>query len=656
MTDVKRRWKTNGKVMLPMTKSPRPPLEKGERLIPRFFKGNWGILLPDSAFAPKPYLLSVWVWSLFFFLPAIVAAQKEAPELKGMSATKEGLTIENETSFVYVGDNGRTITEAILGEDDNRAVFTDRIGGSFRKGNAKGGVTLQLRMFPLSPRYAPGVMDAFTDPIPDELAAYDYGNDMRVDRIWYQYRKGPLNLRFGDFSLTIGKGIAFHVDGETTGWDRATVNGGSVVIERPGRLKLGIHGGGVNTTNQDPVTHTVLYEEVKDTVIALDLRLHLAEVLGIGIHGVHIEPRFKKVSDVASEKLYVDEGPGIRVSTVGTLLDFRLGGGALYLEGNVQSHDNFRLLNNDAVQDEIGYAVFAEASWDSGPVFRRTALKLTAQGVLYRKFLSEGTWRSAYGVFALAPVMESAVRYHSMPTLEPEWVLIRSLGNQTGGRLLSEMRFKRSDTRLEVSANFIEYLGGVTPSGKWEQFGNVQVFHPVVQLEQPFRRRDGKIRLQVGGRYEKTDMPANGYADSGYLLHGTLAFENRFNQRHALEMSSQIRRHQLGVIEENADYWVSDNSVVYSLLSHWRFKFGVQYSDELEGPYKHSLTLFGARSSLDSNWFFNGAIDFEGSGLFESFVASLSAGTFRGGYRCHMGSCRIFPDTAEAMVSIRYRL
>ncbi|MBN2718428.1 MAG: hypothetical protein JXX14_21470 [Deltaproteobacteria bacterium] len=576
-----------------------------------------------------------------------VASFAQLHDEKQASKLTQGTTIENETAFTYIGDNGNTPAETVLGEDDNRGVFNEQIGLSHRRDDTDVGASLTLRMFPLSPRYTPVY---FGSDAPEE-AAYGFDNDARLERIWYHQKAGNVDVTFGDFSLTLGRGIAFHVNGEQSGWDQATVRGASLRFQKPGVLTLGGYGGYTNSINQDAVTRTLLDADAADTVFALEAKLHFAEALALGIHGVHLEPRFKSAAHVTPDRLFVDQGPGIRISTIGALLDFRLGGVSIYVEGNIQSHDNFRLFKGVAVKGETGTALFGKMKWDSGPRFSHTTLRVSAQGVAYRRFLSEGTFRSAYGMYSLSPV----VRYHQMPTLEPDWVLIRSLGNETGGRVEGELRFKRTDTRVVASTSVVRYLGGIDSSGRWTNFEDVTAVHPVVQLVQPLRQRAHELTVTLGGRYEQTDMATLSFNKSGHLLHGSLTWSAQVNPQHFFELSTQLRRHRLGVQERNDSYWVNDNQLTYRFRNQWRFRVGLQYSNELAGSDKHSLRLI-RDLSWSNNWFINGAVEYTATGIFEAFTAGVSGGTTRGGYQCHMGSCRLFPDAATAMLTIYYRL
>lgn len=581
------------------------------------------------------------------FIPLGAPGAEAMGQKDGDTDTDDGLTIENEMTMGVVGDNGVTAAERVMGEDDNRAFFVAHPGLRFRNQAVELGAVLSLRMYPFSPSYLP----TYLGSADEDVAAYDFDNDFRLDRVWYRYRTSTVDIRFGDMSVTLGKGIAFHADGESDGWDRMAVRGASLVFEKPGRALLGGYAGTTNGTDIDPVTRSVLEAEPADSVFALQAQIHAAEVLKLGMHGVYIEPRYRSAEHIAPDELWVDRGPGIRIAGAGALTDFRLGGLSLYLEGNVQSHDNFRTVSGEAVRNEVGYAGYGAMAWDSGPYLRRMTLQISAEGMVYRKFLSEGTYRSGFGAYRTGPV----VRYHQMPTLEPDWILIPSQGNETGVRFEAALRLKRRDTRLSLSSSYILYKGSITPTGRWDGFRDVRTVHPLFSVVQPLQRRDSELSVEFGYRYEAADHTNIGYSSSGYLLHGTARVFTRFDSGYGVGVFAGLRRHRLGVIERNDNYRVSDNGLIFALPRHWRFDLGLQYSDELTGADKQSLRLPG-NLHVVKNWFVHGKVGYEGAGMFEFLTVSLQGGTTRGGYRCNSGSCRIFPDSVEALLTVQYRL
>ncbi|MBN2340163.1 MAG: hypothetical protein JXX29_07630 [Deltaproteobacteria bacterium] len=561
---------------------------------------------------------------------------------------KEGMLIENGTTFGYVGNNGVTASETALGEDDNRGYFVDDLTLQLKKDTFRFGGTLAFRMFPASPV----VIQAPTGSMPREhVTTYRYTNDLALERIWMRYDIDASRILFGDMALTIGKGIAFSVGKRTQGWVDTSLRGAGFEYRKEGRFLLAGYGGATNAADVDPVTQSVLDAEPGDGVAALIAQIQLAEAIRIGAHGVYVEPRYDDAQSITPERLWVDQGPGIRLATAGGMFELRLGGISFYTEGNWQQHDNYRVVAHDPVRDETGAAVYSSLSWESGPYFRRIQLALTLEGIFYHRFLAEGTYRSALGGYT----MESSVTYHRMPTLEPSWVVIRSLGNAAGGKMDASVFVKRTDTRFSLSSNVMGYLGGVGADGQWDAFSEVLTVHPLLSIEQKGRRRDASLTMTFGGRYEKSDIPTPGYVRSGYLWHGGVEGRIRIASRSELMLSSMLRRHRLGVMERNDDYWVSDNGLALQLNPHWRFGVSLQYSDELRGADRQPLQLGGVTSPA-SSWFPGGEIGYSGSGLFRSFSAVLQGGATRGGEKCVDGICRVFPNSAGFTVGVRYQL
>lgn len=594
------------------------------------------------------FYLSLW---LAVFIPAMASAQSaeaSAHSTGAVAPSKEEVRFENVKKVQYIGNNGVTPTEVALGEDDNRALFVDELSFQWNVKQLSGGGRLEFRIYPASPEYVP----VHHSMGPDESTRYVFDNDIRLERVWLRHSFERYTVMFGDFPLTLGRGIAFHVGrSDKNAWMDNTLRGAGLEYQKEGVYFLGAYGGVTNSTNVDPVTQSVLSEDPLDSVIALKAHLNLFEALKLGMHGAHVEPRYDSISDIPWERLWIDGGPGVRASTVGSLLELRLGGVSFYTEGNVQSHDNYRVYNDTGVEDETGVAFFSELLWDSGPYWRKAKLSVALQGIFYRHFLSEGTYRSSAGAYAL----ETVVQYNKMPTLELDWVTIRSLGNAVGGRLGGELHLKRSDTRLSLASNLIQYGGGIDPRGYWDQFKDVLVVHPVMGFSQRLFHGTAVLSVDFGGRYERIAESVPLYDRSGFLVHGGVRYDAQLRTNHTVAFESTIRRHRLGVMERNNDFWVSDNRIAYGLMQHWNLSVALQYSDELQDGDKKDLTL-GIPHPLPRNWFVNGSIEYQGSGRFESFSTLLTGGSYRGGYECHQGDCRQFPDTARVGLEITYKL
>ena len=185
------------------------------------------------------------------------------------------------------------------------------------------------------------------------------------------------------------------------------------------------------------------------------------------------------------------------METVGVSAEAYLGDLHLYLEGNLQQHDNFKpdsRIGFDDVRDESGYAAFGEISYNLAPFNLRAELQY------YKRWMMEGGYRGN------APIMVSTqtLVYHHVVTLEPVWMIIKSLGNSWGGRLTGDAYIARSKTQVILSATGLKYEGGVMPDGSWSDHPT-NVFHPILKLRQDFAGTGIHANFVGGYRFEWPD-------------------------------------------------------------------------------------------------------------------------------------------------------
>ena len=354
-----------------------------------------------------------------------------------------------------------------------------------------------------------------------------------------------------------------------------------------------------------------------------------------------MRPRFDDEEDVDPERLNVDQGAGIGVVTGGASAELHLGGLALYLEGNAQSHDNYRPSGqNEDVLDESGYGAFAEISYDLSPFM------LKAEGIFYRRWLMESGYRGASNTLTEQPLV-----YNHMVTLEPLWMVIKSFGNAEGGRLTGDLFIKESDTQLTLMVSTIMYEGGLLPSGLWEDHPPTLVLHPILKMRQTFPTSDISLALEGGFRHENTDEATAGEDDSGHLWHVQGDLTIPLTGPHSLELKAELRRHEL-MVTEGDEYWVTMESLGYEMSGLLGATIVHEYSDQTAGadnmigdweiplPHKHYMWVLLSLHMPEP---------------VDGLTLRLFAGSQRGGIKCAGGVCRVYPDSVGAKLEAVYR-
>ncbi|MCP4674232.1 MAG: hypothetical protein GY854_01675 [Deltaproteobacteria bacterium] len=537
----------------------------------------------------------------------------------------------------YIGDNGAQ-NEQLYGDDDNYWTFRNLF--YFQAGNRDFDSALRLdaTLFHNPPYYA----DEFLSGGDGYTTLY-YDNDYRVERLHGTAHVGNLHLTVGDSYVSFGRGMALSlIKVDDVGVDNA-LRGARIEYRIPRTVKVVFVGGVVNSLNIDPLTHQVLRDDPLDRIAGGRIEWEIMDALSLGAHGVFMRPRFMDEAEVNSERMYVDQGVGVGVINGGASMELHLGGLHIYLEGNGQKHDNYRPTAEDGdVVDESGIAAFGEASYDLSP------FNIKAEGIFYKRWLMEGPLRgSTNNISATQPLA-----YHHMVTLEPIWMIIKSFGNSGGGRLTGDLYLKDSDTQFTLSSSLLKYLGGLMPSdGTWTDHPPTIIVHPILKVRQEFGETGIHASAEGGFRYETTDEPESGGADTGTLWHASGDLSVPIKGPHSIEVKGEVRRHQL-MVTEGDEYWITLTSLGYD----WSGIFGLcgiyEYSDQTGGadvmignwtlpfPRKHyvwALATIHIPAPLDG------------------LTLRLLGGSQRGGIKCAGGVCRRYPDAVGGRLEAVYR-
>jgi hypothetical protein len=537
----------------------------------------------------------------------------------------------------YVGDNGPT-NEGAYGDDDDFWIFRNLFYAQAGNKEFDSGLRLDVDLF----QGPPGHVDSDAFYWGEGAGGYttlDYGNDLRLERIYGTAHIDRLNVTVGDFYVSFGRGIALSlVKLDDVGEDTA-LRGARLEYHVPRGVKVVLVGGAVNALNVDPITKQVFADDPLDKIAGARVEWEIADALSLGVHGVLMRPRFTDADEVSPDRLFVDQGPGVAAAGGGASAELHAGGFQLYLEGNAQSHDNYRPA--EAVMDESGYAVFGETSYDLSPFL------IKVEGIFYRRWLMEGPYRGSYSTTSGNP----AIQYNNMPTLEPVWMTMNSRGNAEGGRLSGDLFIRRSETQLTLCAATLFYEGGLQPMGVWSDHPPTLVVHPILKVRQAFGGSGVNATAEGGFRYETTDEPLPGHEDNGRLWHASLDLSVPIKGPHSVEGKVEIRRHDLHV-SESVPHWVTLESLGYDMSGVFGITLVHEYSDETAGA---DLKLGEWELPLPRQHYVWAMVSAHLPKPLDGLTLRLLAGAQRGGIKCAGGVCRLYPDSVGARLEAIYR-
>ncbi len=560
-------------------------------------------------------------------------------ELKTKKSPPVNFKITETLISEYVGTNG---PDDLYGDDDEFWAFRNLLYIQANNRNFDSAMRIDSALFH-NPPYLVGP-DVF-ERGGDGYTMYWYGNDYRIERLYGTAKIKKMKLTVGDFYVNFGRGMALSlVKQDDSGVDN-TLRGARVELRIPRLLKATLIGGVVNASNIDVLTHQVQRDDPLDKIAGARVEWEAADAVSLAIHGVLMQPRFTDEAEIDPDRIYVDQATGVSVINGGGSAEVRLGGFHTYLEGNVQQHDNYRPVGTEEdVLDETGVAAYGEMSYDLSP------FNIKLEGIFYKKWMMDGPWRgSAPGVTAAA----APLPYHHLVTLEPKWMVMKSLGNAEGGRLTGDYYIKASHTQITLMTALIKYEGGLLPGGVWDDHPPTLIVHPLLKLHQIFGDTNIQGSLEGGYRFESTDEPdpAHPEYDSGTLWHVMGDVTVPIKGPHSIEVKAELRRHELWITESD-EYWVNMTTLGYE----WSGKFGLnlthEYSDQTPGIV---ASIGGWELPLPRQHYLMANLNFHAPKPLDDLNFRLYAGSQRGGFKCVGGICRVYPDMVGVKLEAIYR-
>lgn len=581
--------------------------------------------------------------ALVLLAPAAALGQAEGPpcnacgETPAPAPTPVNFRVTETFITEYVGDNGPT-NEGAYGDDDDFWIFRNIIYAQASNKMFDSGLRLDLNVFAGPPgRVSPS--EFVWGPGAGGYTTLDYGNDVRLERIYGTANLDRLRVTAGDFYVSFGRGIALSlVKLDDVGEDTA-LRGARVEYQVPRAIKLILVGGVVNALNVDPITKQIFRDDPLDKIVGARVEWQIEDALALGAHGVLMRPRYTDEADVDPDRLFVDMGPGVSALTGGATAQLNVGGLQLYLEGDAQTHDNYRPAED--VANESGYAVFGEISYDLSPFM------IKGEGIFYRRWLMDGPYRGSYSTTAGNP----AIPYNNMPTLEPVWMTINSRGNAEGGRVTGDLFVRRSRTQVTLFATTLFYEGGLLPGGVWDDHPPTLIVHPILKARQEFGDSGVSLSVDGGFRYETTDEPVAGEPDNGRLWHVAADLSVPIKGPHSVEAKLELRRHDLNV-SESVPHWVTLASLGYDMSGAFGVTIVHEYSDETAG---NDLRFGDWELPLPRQHYLWALVNAHLPRPLEDLTLRLLAGAQRGGIKCAGGVCRMYPDSVGARLEAVYR-
>ncbi len=543
----------------------------------------------------------------------------------------------------YVGNNGGN-NEGQHGDDDDFWAFRNDLYIQASNRTLDSAIVLSGAMFHNPPARVP--YEEWTNPevmwdedVSQGYTLLNYSNDYRVERLHGTVNIDKLKITGGDFYVNFGRGMALSLIKQPDIGVHNTLRGGRLEYRIPRRFKGIVVGGVVNGRNIDGLTKQIHEDDPLARIAGARFEFEVGDSATVGAHGVLMRPRFTDENQIADDRLWVDQSPGVSVSSAGATGELNLEKLHIYVEGNAQVHDDYRPPEGKDIEGEPGYAAYGEISYDLSP------FNLKLEGIYYHRWLMEGQKR---GSAPQAQFLTLAMAYHHLVTLETKWMVIKSLGNAKGGKLSGDVYIKDTNTQLTLSNALIKYEGGLKPNGAWTDHGDTLIIHPILRAHQIFGDTGLQVILDGGYRYE---IETAGEERTGQLWHITADFTAAISGPHSIEIKSEIRRHELEITEDN-DYWITLTTVGYELSGLFGLSISHEFSDQLGGiigkigdwelpwPKQHYFFLMGS---------------FHTPKPLEALSFRMFAGAQRGGFKCIGGVCRVYPDTVGAWVEAVYR-
>lgn len=527
------------------------------------------------------------------------------------------LSVTETASYSYRTDNGNSDTK-----DDNYHHVVSVLDLALSKGDARFGARFDLHVFAERP------CDSAASAPPATACGNRYLNNYLIDhrrrfylpeRIYATAARPELDLIFGDFYASFGKGIALNVVKlDQLGQDTA-IRGGKLIIHHSD-LELTLLGGQVNFLDTDEATG-LRAPWGTDPLVAGRIEYRFFDTVVAGAHGVFVMTDLP--AGTGSRTPGADHHTVWGVSV--ELPNLRDGLLALAAEFDLQSsrEQGTDRRGFDAIGSGLpGAAAYGSATLNLG------GLTVLAEGKYYDDYL-----------LGAAPATGEpyALLYSQPPTLERIKARIDGTSKIGGGRLKLEYNLGAlGPVELRLIANYALFKS-------WFYAEDHLVHDAWGGFELQWQEGTGLLHVTSGMRREAE-------IESGQLhrrdLFVELDFEQKLAARHSLKLTSElVFRQEPNLLRGTTEDWI-EGEVVLSYKWAPRLSLGVFYEHQGEPQIvrerEKSSPLLGAESYLGgtAQYFFDAG----------TYLA-LRAGQNREGIKCLNGLCRRQPSFAGVQLS-----
>lgn len=567
---------------------------------------------------------------IFIVLYAVVlwpAALSHAKEFK-LFDREFDLRVTSTLRYDYRADNGNNVEI-----DDKYHYLFNTFDILLTSGNFRFGTRLDLHQFIDSP--LDGCESFSTVPaacghryrnqyyfVRNDLELPDGNESYRAiwpERIYLSYSDKHWDVTAGDFTITLGTGIALMaIKVSEIGQDNA-IRGGKIRYTH-GEFEGLVFGGQFNFLDTDAFTgvasKTIWAEE---SMVGGQLQYGFGDgQFVVGLHGVHVwrekdkskdDRPFDSVIGAVAKLPRLLDGDMSLLAEVDIQTSYN---GSCYNRGFGEDCDN---LFESNLHDFKGLASYFRGSLSRGD------FTFTAEAKYFNDFRMLGPQNSAEAY---------RLTYAQAPTLERVYAIPSETYSTGGSRLRTDYNFG------ELFDGAIELLvfANMTWMRSWGDEGLLEVFDPYGGFELQWNEGKGHWNLMSGYRYERNHEKGQTFRTDIHLFGD---FEQLLASKHSLSLNYFFRRSQKRVFTGLNSFTQMDLSLGYKWSPHLALAFYMGYSSEAAAIGGANLNdgFFAGKwmPGGEARYFFD-----PGNYL------RVYAGWRRGGLICVNGICRVVPQ------------
>ncbi len=468
---------------------------------------------------------------------------------------------------------------------------------------------------------------------------YGYSEDaVRLEKIYGTYRDDNVTVTLGDFTQTLGRGIALSITRRAEDFYDNSLRGARIAFRGDATRATGF-AGLTNTLNTDLYTEKV-NSDPNDLIGGFEIAQRFADVFTLEMHAVGTQ-HGATLSQAERRFLTEDKtliwGASLELTDIAQLL-------SLYVEGDYMMRSGRKIDIEDARHirptQADGYAVYASLDlyyenftflgeykhYDTFQ-FRRTKNPIDLQG------------RDAPG----GTTFTDDIWYHDPPNLEKEDMELHlNEGTAQGFRLRADYLFDSIGMQP-----YVNYYFSINRSEKLEPsqggFGeNVSKGYRIHHAYGGLTQFIGAVELIAEGGF-RDEYHAENSVEYQEIIHAKLALKAPLAENHGLEAEAIYRRKD----EQSAPVRLTDEvETTLSYTYKGRYSFAFLYTYQ-------SIDVPDTSGDDTQDHYFAGEIKARFTDWAE---LSVFGGQVKSGYRCFGGVCRQIPkfEGVKGKLVLRY--